>query len=122
MLYSDRVSQMNSDDHPLKVLETEIELMERHTRILKHIIENSPIGITKISENMSIPPHKVRYSLRVLEKEKLITATAHGAVASERVEKFLPELKDFLSRLSTTIKKIEKDIDQLCAGDVACKK
>jgi len=56
----------------LSKLEQEIELIVRHTTILKLVIEQGPIGIMKLSELSGHPQHKVRYSLRILEQQNLI--------------------------------------------------
>ncbi len=70
----------------------ELEMLRRHLIILKYVVENEPIGILKLAEETGIPSHKVRYSLRVLEQEGLIAASAPGAVTTERTEAFLKDL------------------------------
>jgi len=77
----------------------ELELAQRHLEVLKVVIERGPIGILKLAEETSMPTHKVRYSLRVLEQEQLIKPSTHGAIAGDSVKTFL---SDF-----------EKDIDDL---------
>jgi predicted transcriptional regulator len=70
----------------------ELEMLRRHLIILKHVVENEPIGILKLAEETHIPSHKVRYSLRVLEQEGLIAASAPGAVTTEHTRPFLEKL------------------------------
>ncbi|NPV61211.1 MAG: transcriptional regulator [Methanotrichaceae archaeon] len=70
----------------------ELEMLRRHLIILKHVVENEPIGILKLAEETQIPSHKVRYSLRVLEQEGLIAASAPGAVTTEHTRPFLEQL------------------------------
>jgi predicted transcriptional regulator len=70
----------------------ELEMLRRHLIILKHVVENEPIGILKLAEETRIPSHKVRYSLRVLEQEGLIAASAPGAITTERTRPFLGQL------------------------------
>jgi predicted transcriptional regulator len=88
----------------------ELEMLERHLLILKQVVENEPIGILKLAEETNIPSHKVRYSLRVLEQEGLIKASAPGAVTTEQTVLFLEELEGMiedLSRRSEELKKIK---------------
>lgn len=77
----------------------ELEMLKRHLIILKYVVENEPIGILKLAEETGIPSHKVRYSLRVLEQEGLIAASAPGAVTTERTEPFLRDLDISIDRL-----------------------
>ena len=88
----------------------ELEMLERHLLILKQVVENEPIGILKLAEETNIPSHKVRYSLRVLEQEGLIKASAPGAVTTEQTALFLEKLEGMiedLSRRSEELKKIK---------------
>ena len=88
----------------------ELEMLERHLLILKQVVENEPIGILKLAEETNIPSHKVRYSLRILEQEGLIKASAPGAVTTEHTGQFLEELEGMiedLSRRSDELKKIK---------------
>ena len=77
----------------------ELEMLGRHLIILKCVVENEPIGILKLAEETKIPSHKVRYSLRVLEHEGLIAASAPGAVTTERTGHFLDELDAMIENL-----------------------
>jgi predicted transcriptional regulator len=88
----------------------ELEMLERHLLILKQVVENEPIGILKLAEETDIPSHKVRYSLRVLEQEGLIKASAPGAVTTEDTEPFLDGLDamiENLARRAGDLKKIK---------------
>ena len=67
----------------------EIELIGRHMEMLKATKEMQPIGIIRLSEVLGMPKHKVRYSLRLLEKEGLIIATNEGAMVSDKYEEFI---------------------------------
>jgi len=49
-------------------LEKEVDMLERHLQVLRMVIENEPIGIVKMSNETGYPHHKVRYSLRVLQR------------------------------------------------------
>lgn len=74
-------------------------MLARHLIILKYVVENEPIGILKLAEETKIPSHKVRYSLRVLEQEGLIAASAPGAVTTERTRPFLNELDAMIEKI-----------------------
>lgn len=75
-------------------------MLERHLVILKQVVENEPIGILKLAEETKIPSHKVRYSLRVLEQEGLIKASAPGAVTTDETAAFLKELDGMIEDLA----------------------
>ncbi len=84
-------------------LEEEIELLERHMKILKLVIENEPIGIIKLSEKSGMPQHKIRYSLRVLEHNGMIKPSQRGAVTTEEAKHFLAGVSQKLSHLLNKI-------------------
>ncbi|HWQ18617.1 MAG TPA: winged helix-turn-helix transcriptional regulator [Methanotrichaceae archaeon] len=77
----------------------ELEMLRRHLVILKCVVENEPIGILKLAEETDIPSHKVRYSLRVLEQEGLIAASAPGAITTANTKPFLDELDSMIEAL-----------------------
>jgi len=77
----------------------ELELAERHLIVLKKVMESGPIGILKLAEETDMPTHKVRYSLRVLEQERLIKPSAHGAVAGEEVEEFFSDFDEDVGKI-----------------------
>ncbi|MCL1810927.1 MAG: hypothetical protein FWG41_01725 [Methanomassiliicoccaceae archaeon] len=82
----------------------EIELIGRHIDMLKVTKEMQPIGIIRLSEVLNIPKHKVRYSLRLLEKEGLIIATNEGAMVSDKYEEFIGgvsgQFEDLIGRIN----------------------
>ncbi len=81
-------------------LEKEVDMLERHLQVLKMVIENEPIGIVKMSNETGYPHHKVRYSLRVLEEENLISPSNQGAITTERTEEFVAELDEKLTEIT----------------------
>lgn len=85
----------------------ELELIDRHTQVLKIVIENGPIGILKLAEITGMQAHKVRYSLRVLEQNGLIQASPQGAVAGDRVPEFLATVNDKFRELKDLLDTIE---------------
>lgn len=77
----------------------EMDLVERHILMLKATQENQPVGIIRLSEITGIPRHKVRYSLRLLERDGLILATQEGAIVTERYGDFMREVSDRLDSI-----------------------
>lgn len=75
----------------------ELELAERHLMVLRAVVERGPIGILKLAEETGMPTHKVRYSLRILEQERLIRPSTHGAVAGDSVQDFLSSFEADIS-------------------------
>ena len=73
-------------------LEKEVDMLERHLRVLRMVIESEPIGIVKMSNETGYPHHKVRYSLRVLEEENLIEPSSQGAITTEDTGDFVDDL------------------------------
>jgi predicted transcriptional regulator len=86
----------------------ELEMLRRHLIILKYVVENEPIGILKLADETGIPSHKVRYSLRVLEQEGLIAASAPGAVTTERTKTFLKDLDLAIDQLQDMVKGLKE--------------
>ncbi len=83
-------------------------MLQRHLVILKQVVENEPIGILMLAEETGIPSHKVRYSLRVLEQEGLIRASAPGAVTTEQTRSFLKGLDGMIEDLSRRAEELKK--------------
>jgi predicted transcriptional regulator len=78
----------------------ELKLLKRHFIILKKVMESGPIGIMKLSLETGIPDHLVRYSLRVLEQQGLITPSTQGAIASKLAEEAYAGFKEELEKIS----------------------
>ncbi len=77
----------------------EIELLKRHVKILRLVKELQPVGIIKLSEISGLPQHKVRYSLRILEKKGIIKPSPSGAVITKKAERVLSTLQDDIERI-----------------------
>ena len=90
-------------DHIMKKMVSELELIERHVMMLKATKENQPIGIIRLSEILGIPKHKVRYSLRLLENEGLISPSTEGARVTERYDEFMADVERSLNDLEERI-------------------
>jgi len=74
----------------------ELELLERHVRMLQFVEKHGPVGIIRLSTLMQIPKHKVRYSLRILEREGFIQPSTQGAVATEKVAQFFEQIQGMM--------------------------
>ncbi len=66
----------------LKKIKSDVELVARHIEVLRAVMEHQPIGIMKLGEMLALPQHRIRYSLRILEQNGYIQASASGAVAT----------------------------------------
>ncbi len=84
-------------------IQEELNLLERHLKILKLLEKEGPIGIMRISQITEIPPHRVRYSLRILEMEGMITATPEGAKIIGDLEKFYHDLNEKIDEIAKKI-------------------
>ena len=89
-------------------VQQELELLRRHIIVLKKVIESGPIGIMKLSLETGIPDHRVRYSLRVLEQQGLITPSTQGAVATKSAHEAYSGFKDELERIYNLTEEIKK--------------
>lgn len=85
-------------------LAKEIEILDRHLKILNIIKKEGPIGIIKLSEKTGWEQHKVRYSLRVLEEGGLIKPSQEGAIITSKTEEFINHLRNILKEM---LKKLE---------------
>ncbi len=87
-------------------IESEMDLLKRTIKILSAVKKMQPIGISKLSEELSLEEHKVRYSLRLLEKEKIIEPTAAGARLTEKHDKFEKVLLEDLKNMKETLEEL----------------
>ena len=105
------VGEMKGKSILTNKIESEIELLERHVKMLNAIMEHEPIGIIRLSELLDIPQHKVRYSLRILEQEGLINPSPEGAVTTEKLQTFFTDLKDILLHMDETVNALRTSLD-----------
>ena len=78
---------------------------------MKAVIENQPVGIFKLSELASMPKHKVRYSLRILEQSGIIKPTRRGAVIREDAN--LNKIKEDLNEIKKLVGEMEKELGEI---------
>ena len=85
-------------------LKTDIETTKRHIEIIKALLREQPVGIIKIAHETGLPEHKIRYSLRVLEKEHLIEPSREGAILTtefmENNDQIAEEAREISEQLS----------------------
>ena len=93
-----------------KRLENEVNLLERHVKMLKTIKENEPIGIIRLAELMGHPQHKVRYSLRILEQEGLILPSPDGAITTEKFDEFMNDLDNLLDDMEKAVNRLKIEL------------
>ena len=94
----------------IEKLVDELELLERHILMLKITKENQPVGIIRLSEILDIPKHKVRYSLRLLEKEGLISPSTEGARVTERYDDYMKDVESKLDDIVTMVKRLKAEL------------
>ncbi|MBQ2763104.1 MAG: hypothetical protein IJF47_05270 [Candidatus Methanomethylophilaceae archaeon] len=87
-----------------------MELLIRHIEMLKVIRENQPVGIIKLSELTEIPRHKIRYSLKLLEKDNVIAPSPEGAVTTELYDEYMWEMSAYLEKLIKSITRVKNSI------------
>ena len=93
------------------VIETELDVLKRHVKVLKSLKENQPIGIIKLSEETNYPQHMVRYSLRILEQDGLIEPSPQGAVTTDEADKTEKVLKKSLKKMNNTVDELIKTLE-----------
>ena len=92
---------------------TELELIDRHIRILNFVVERGPIGILKLAEETGLQAHKIRYSLRILEQNGLIKPSAQGAVVGDRLKEFLETAEMEIEEIKRLTNLIEENGRQI---------
>jgi predicted transcriptional regulator len=93
----------------LKKMKDEIELLSRHIGVAKAVADHQPIGIMKLSELLTLPSHRIRYSLHVLEQLGYIRASPEGAVATSLTEELFAHLNDDLEELIGLLELMKRD-------------
>ncbi len=86
----------------------ELELLKRHVIVLNKVMESGPIGIMKLSLETGIPDHRVRYSLRVLEQQGLITPSTQGAVATKLAQEAYSDFRSELEKIMEITEEIKR--------------
>lgn len=61
-------------------IEDSLETLKRHISVIKTLLTEQPMGIIRISQETGLPEHKIRYSLRILERDNIISPSKEGAI------------------------------------------
>lgn len=88
----------------LKKIKGDIELIGRHLEVLSMVAQHQPIGIIKLSEILSFPQHRIRYSLRVMEGLGYIRASPTGAVTTEKADELFSNLDADIGEIIALLK------------------
>ena len=104
---------MTDTDSITQKITAELELLERHILMLRATKENQPIGIIRLSEILNIPKHKVRYSLRLLEKAGLIEPSAGGAKVTDGYEEFMKETSEYLDSMAERVENVRNTVPRI---------
>ena len=101
-------------ENVFKELREALETAKRHIQIIEALMREQPSGIIKISQNTKLPDHKIRYSLRVLEKDGIIIPSKDGAIITpefvERKEELLEGLRSILKDMASLETEINKSL------------
>ncbi len=61
-------------------IEDSLETLKRHISVITTLLSEQPMGIIRISQETGLPEHKIRYSLRILERDNIISPSKEGAI------------------------------------------
>ena len=81
----------------------EVDMLDRHLKVLRMVVSNKPIGIVKMSSELGYDHHKIRYSLRILEEEDLIEPTQQGAITTDETEVFIENWNEQIDDVRTRL-------------------
>ncbi|MDO5844326.1 MAG: hypothetical protein Q4Q53_04185 [Methanocorpusculum sp.] len=93
----------------LDKLSGEVELLQRHLAVMRVVAKIGPIGIMKLTEELSQPQHRIRYSLRILEQMQYIKATPAGAVATPKAYEMLKNFDADLDKLIESLEALHRN-------------
>ena len=102
--------KINNRSSITSVAEKELYLLSRHLDVLKTVQKHGPIGIIRLSQMTGQPQHMIRYSLRTLEKDGIITPSPQGAVVTDRIHETLGTIESTLDNFSTTLHDLKKKL------------
>jgi predicted transcriptional regulator len=92
----------------LEELVEDVDRLARHISIIEALKASQPAGIIKLSQITNLPEHKVRYSLRVLEKNGVIKPSREGAVLSASFTKSHKRIAENVQETSKDISSVLK--------------
>lgn len=89
-----------------KEIRQDLETVKRHLSIVQTLLKEQPVGIIRISQETKIPEHKIRYSLRVLEREGVISPSREGAILT-------PEFVENKDQLANEAKELAEEMESM---------
>ena len=92
------------------VAEKELFLLSRHLDVLKTVKDHGPIGIIRLSKMTGQPQHMVRYSLRTLERDVIISPSPQGAIVTDKIHDTLGTIESTLNDFTLTVQDLKKKI------------
>lgn len=103
---------MNTGINIFKELREDVETTKRHLMIIESLMKEQPAGIIKIAQATGIPEHKIRYSLRILERDGIIIPSREGAIITpeflEQKEYILIEVREIMKDITAMEEQIGK--------------
>ncbi len=93
-----------------KQVEKEVDQLYLLLKMVRVIQKNQPIGIIKLSEIFDLPNHKVRYMLRLLENDGVISPSSNGCILNNGFEEYVENQLAALRDIRDRIDDIERDI------------
>jgi predicted transcriptional regulator len=105
-----------SGESLLKELENVMETLKRHISIIKILTNEQPVGIIRLSRETGLPEHKIRYSLRVLERDNVIEPSTNGAILSPEFIENRSAILKRVKNLSDELAEIYHDLEKLLSG------
>lgn len=99
---------MNDSSNMLERVKAEVSLVERHLDVLREVMIHQPIGIMRLAEQMDLPYHRIRYSLRVLEQMGYLKASPEGAVILDRAYHLVETLDGELEGIILELQRVQR--------------
>jgi len=109
-VFVDMIKKEEKNQGIASVAEKELGLLSRHINVLKTVQEHGPIGIIRLSQMTGEPQHMIRYSLRTLEKDGVISPSPQGAIVTDKIHETLGTLEDTLEDFNATVTNLKKKI------------
>ncbi len=100
---------MANESTIFKELEEDLKTIKRHISIIQTLMKEQPAGIIRISNETGIPQHKIRYSLRILENDGLISPSKEGAILT-------PKFIENRDQIAEEARKLSDDMSELYKG------
>ncbi len=90
----------------------ELDQLHLMLRMIRAIEENQPIGIIKLSEIFDLPSHKVRYMLRILENDSVISPSSNGCTLNSGYEEYVEHQLSALRMIRSKTAEIEDEFSR----------